>query len=115
MTNNLLTLPIIDLARLTADSCYSADLSQLIDDLRAESIISPDESINSRDELINALDRDIRDMLHNCNLDMLFPSNDIDALSDFDRDDFDSHDALADRLLDSDDYIPMIADIILNR
>ena len=115
MTKNLLSLPIRELARLCAATAYSTDTTPDLDAyFRAELMIDADATIDSRDALIDALDCDIRDMLHNCNLDMLFPANDIDALSDHDRDDFDSHDALADRILNCDEFAAMIADAILD-
>lgn len=64
-----------------------------------------DDSRSIRDNLIAALDFDIADMLHNANLADLIP--DADALDD------DAYIALDDRLLADDDYIPILADLIL--
>lgn len=116
MPNNLLAIPFPDLARLCAEFSYSEfrTFAEYTEYARAESFISESESISDRAELIDFLARDIRDMLHNANLDMLFHANDIDALSDFDRDDFDSHSALADRILNNlNEFAAIIADFMI--
>lgn len=66
------------------------------------------DSDDLRDRLISALDNDIADLLHNANLFDLYPAaehyeTDADA------------DALLDFMLEHDDYIPMIADALLER
>lgn len=116
-TSNLLLIPISSLATLCADFAYTMTRDELRDYFRSELMIDPDATLDTRDELIDALDRDIRDMLHNCNLDMLFPPNDIDALDRLNPNaNDDTHDMLADRILQhADDFIPMIADRILSR
>lgn len=52
------------------------DLASIIDD--------PDRDF--RDRLIDAIDLDIADMLHNCNLDFYASADELDALTDTDID-----------------------------
>lgn len=112
-TTNLLSIPIRDLAALTADFAYPATLN-LTDYFRSELMIPADARITDRASLRDALDRDIRDMLHNCNLDMLFPSYDIDMLDELNPDaNRDTHDLLADRCDDA--FIDHLTSIILAR
>jgi hypothetical protein len=103
MTTNLLTASMRTLADLTANFAYPhSTIDDLRDYFRAELMIPTDATIDSRADLFDALDRDINDMIHNCNLDMLFPSYDIDMLDDLNPDATDdTHDLLADRIDDS--------------
>jgi hypothetical protein len=114
MTNNLLAIDIRSLAALCAESRY-LHLDSIRDELRAELIITDDDDLTDRDTLIESLDRDIRDLLHNCNLDFLFSANDIDALDRLNPNAADdTHDMLSRRITaDSIAFSTMIADLIL--
>ena len=99
------------LADLTATFAYPhPTIDDLRDYFRAELMIPADATIATRADLFDALNRDINDMIHNCNLDMLFPSYDIDALPD----DPSSHDDLADRI-DDTRFIALLTRRIANR
>lgn len=108
MTNNInADSPAIDIATTAADALYNfPTLADATDYFQSELMIDRDSMINDRAALITALDRDIADLLHNCNLSDLIP----------DADDLDesAYDALADRF-DDDNILAMIADHILAR
>lgn len=102
MTNRLMTLPTADLAPMLAP--YFNDFPTA-DDFDAYLSIARPDLTDTRARLIDALDNDLADLLHNCNL--------ADALPDADDLTDDEFDALADRILAADDILPAIADIIL--
>lgn len=88
----------------TMRRAYFDDLPRDLDDYLTL-IPTDDDSRPLRDRLIIALDFDINDLLHNSNLSDLIP----DAA---DLDD-DAYLALETRLLDDDNYIPILADLII--
>lgn len=117
MTINLLTIPLPELAALCADFTY-ADIPDLDAYFRAELMLADDETIDTRADLAAAIARDIDDMLHNCNLDMLFPSYELDMLDELNphtASAADTHDALADRILNFDYFADFIAARIRSR
>lgn len=75
-----------------------ATRADLIDSLRAELMLTADDPTD--DDILDAIDRDIRDALHNTNLDFMIPAA---MLNDdrFDRDD--ALDATFDFILDNFD------------
>lgn len=84
MTNNQSLRTIADIA--TAN--YYRDInsiSDLTNYMRAELFLTDDDTIDTPADIALAIDRDIHDLLHNANLDMLLPNT--DDLSD---DDYDS-------------------------
>lgn len=100
MTNNLTARDIATIAHRTYYSDDSLDDFLSIFD-------ADDRPPFLRDALITALDLDIADLLHNSNLADLIPS--AESLND------DAYDALCDRMLDDNDFIPILADLILAR
>ena len=85
MTNHQSLRTIADIA--TAN--YYRDINS-IDDLtnymRAELFLATDETIDTPADIALAIDRDIHDLLHNANLDMLLP----DIPADLSDDDYDA-------------------------
>jgi hypothetical protein len=102
-------------ARDIADSMIAnfynfASLDAATEYFRAELMTDDDADLTDRAELIDTLDRDIRDALHNANLDFYFADDELATLTD------DDYDALADRMLaELDTLTPMIADHLLSR
>ena len=82
---------------ITTDAAL-LDLISIIDD--------PDRSI--RDNLIDAIDLDLADMIHNCNLDFYATRDELDALTDA------QFDHLSDHLRDTT-CCDLIADALLER